>query len=199
MKKIFISLVGIFILASCYANDAVISGIKSTNAKYKNIVCDFDEVKSIKMLKKEVAKKGKLYYEGEKMSMIYSEPAGEYFKITDTTLAMLSGKKSLKQNLKAGSQFMSLRNLLIFSMKGDIKKVAEMSASNIEYKTDGGYDKFTLTAKEKVSKGYNKVVLWYNKKSHVLEYMELHQPTGDFTTYTLSNLKFGTVIPNGTF
>ncbi len=199
MKKILLLFLGVMMMASCYANDAVISGIKSTNAKYRNIVCDFDEVKSIKMLKKEVAKKGKLYYEGEKMSMIYSEPAGEYFKITDTTLSMYSGKKSIKQNLKAGSQFTALRNLLIFSMKGDVKEVAEMSASNIDYKSEGKYDKFTLTAKGKVSKGYNKVVLWYNKTSHALEYMELHQPTGDFTTYTLSNLKYGAAIPNGTF
>ena len=200
MKKITLFISAVLLAAASYAaNDAVISAIKNTNATYKNIVCDFDQAKNMKIVKEPVLSAGKLYYEGEKMSMIYSKPEGEYFKITESTLSMLTGKTKLNKKLKAGDPFMMLRNLLIFSMKGDINGLAEMANSDVAYTSTATQDQFVFTSKSKISKGYNKIVLYYNKTSHVLEYMELHQPTGTYTTYTLKNIKTGGVIPADAF
>ena len=200
MKKIalFIS-AALLTVASYAANDAVISAIKNTNATYKNIVCDFDQAKNMKIVKEPVLSAGKLYYEGEKMSMIYSKPEGEYFKITSNTLNMKTGKNNIKKNLKDGDPFMQLRNLLIYSMKGDVNGLAEMTNADVDYTSTASQDQFVFTSKNKVTKGYNKIVLYYNKQSHVLEYMELYQPTGTFTTYTLKNIKTGGVIPADAF
>lgn len=200
MKKIFVIIsAALLTVASYAANDAVISAIKNTNATYKNIVCDFDQAKNMKIVKEPVLSAGKLYYEGEKMSMIYSKPEGEYFKITANTLNMKTGKNNLKKNLKDGDPFMQLRNLLIYSMKGDVNGLAEMTNADVDYTSTASQDQFVFTSKNKVSKGYNKIVLYYNKQSHVLEYMELYQPTGTFTTYTLKNIKTDGVIPADAF
>lgn len=200
MKKIalFIS-AALLTVASYAANDAVISAIKNTNATYRNIVCDFDQAKNMKIVKEPVLSAGKLYYEGEKMSMIYSKPEGEYFKITANTLNMKTGKNNIKKNLKDGDPFMQLRNLLIYSMKGDVNGLAEMTNADVDYTSTASQDQFVFTSKNKVTKGYNKIVLYYNKQSHVLEYMELYQPTGTFTTYTLKNIKTDGVIPADAF
>lgn len=200
MKKIFVIISAVLLAAASYAaNDAVISAIKNTNATYKNIVCDFNQAKNMKIVKEPVLSAGKLYYEGEKMSMIYSKPEGEYFKITANTLNMKTGKNNIKKNLKDGDPFMQLRNLLIYSMKGDVNGLAEMTNADVDYTSTASQDQFVFTSKNKVTKGYNKIVLYYNKQSHVLEYMELYQPTGTFTTYTLKNIKTGGVIPADAF
>ncbi len=200
MKKITLFISAVLLAAASYAaNDAVINAIKSTNATYKNIVCDFDQAKHMKIVKEPVLSAGKLYYEGEKMSMIYSKPEGEYFKITDTSLNMKAGKNTIKKNLKGDGPFRMLRDLLIYSMKGDVNGLAEMTKSNVEYTGTATQDQFVFTSKDKISKGYNKIVLYYNKQSHVLEYMELHQPTGTYTTYTLKGIKTGGVIPADAF
>lgn len=196
MKKISFIFAALLLAVSCFANnDAVIKAIKSANASYKNVVCDFEQAKHLKIVKEPVLSAGKLYYEGEKMSMLYTQPEGEYFKITENTLSMKSGKNKMNKTLKGDSPFMLLRNLLIYSMKGDINALAEMAKSNVEYKSTASQDQFVFTSKEKISKGYNKIVLYFNKSSHILEYMELHQPTGNYTTYTLKNIKTGGVIP----
>lgn len=200
MKKIFVIISAVLLAAASYAaNDAVISAIKNTNATYRNIVCDFDQAKNMKIVKEPVLSAGKLYYEGEKMSMIYSKPEGEYFKITANTLNMKTGKNNIKKNLKDGDPFMQLRNLLIYSMKGDVNGLAEMTNADVDYTSTASQDQFVFTSKNKVTKGYNKIVLYYNKQSHVLEYMELYQPTGTFTTYTLKNIKTDGVIPADAF
>lgn len=200
MKKIKLLAAALLLAVTSMANnDAVISAIKSTNATYKNIVCDFDQSKHLKIVKEPVESAGKLYFEGEKMSMLYSKPEGEYFKITDSTLSMLAGKTKLNKKLKDGDPFMMLRNLLIYSMKGDINGLADMANSDVDYKSTATQDQFVFTSKSKVTKGYNKIVLYYNKTSHVLEYMELYQPTGTYTTYTLKNIKTGGVIPADAF
>lgn len=165
----------------------------------KSLVCDFDQAKYMKIVKEPVKSAGKLYYQGECMSMIYSQPEGEYFKISDTKIQMLTGKSNVNKPLKGDSQFKQLRDLLILSMKGDLKTLQEQTASNIEHKTEGNLEKYVLTSKEKIQKGYNKIVLNYNKTNGALEYMELHQPNGNYTTYTLKNIKIGAVIPSGVF
>jgi len=163
------------------------------------VISDFEQVKHLKIVKNPVESAGKLYYEGENMSMIYSQPEGEYFKVTATNMSMLSGKKKIDTKLSSNAQFKQLRDLLILSMKADIDGLAKLTNANVEKKSASGYDEYTLTTKEQIKKGYNKVILRYNKKSKVLEYMELHQTTGDYTTYTLKNIKTGATIPAGIF
>ena len=52
MKKIFVIISAVLLAAASYAaNDAVINAIKSTNATYKNIICDFDQAKNMKIVK----------------------------------------------------------------------------------------------------------------------------------------------------
>ena len=200
MKKLILLFLGAMMMASGYAaNEAVIKGLKANNASYKNIVCDFDQVKHIKISDNAVETAGKLYYQGECMSMIYTKPDGEFFKITDTNINMVAGKVKINKKLSANSPFKMLRDLLIFSMKGDIKALETLTESTPEYKSGADVHEFTFASKGKAAKGYNKVVLKYSKKNNALIYMELHQPNGNYTTYTLKNLKFSVAIPNGVF
>lgn len=165
----------------------------------KSISCDFEQVKHLKIVKTPVESSGKLYYEGENMAMIYSKPEGEYFKITETTISMLAGKKKINSKLSSNAQFKQLRDLLILSMKGDTEGLANLTNANVEKKSTQKYDEYLFTSKTAVKKGYNKIILRYNRGSKALEYMELHQPNGDNTTYTLKNIKTGAAIPSGTF
>lgn len=185
MKRALFFIATLFVAAMAYAGG-------------QSQVCDFDQVKHLKIVKTPVESSGKLYYEGENMAMLYSKPEGEYFKVTETTISMLAGKKKINSKLSGNAQFKQLRDLLIFSMKGDLDAIKNMTNATVEKKSVSGADEYTFTSKEQVKKGYYKIVLRYNK-SKALEYMELHQPGGDYTTYTLKNIKLGAAIPAGTF
>lgn len=181
-----------FFIATLFAVTAAFAGGKS-------ISCDFEQVKHLKIVKTPVESSGKLYYEGENMAMLYSKPEGEYFKITETTISMLAGKKKINSKLSSNAQFKQLRDLLILSMKGDTEGLANLTNANVEEKSTQKYDEYLFTSKTAIKKGYNKIILRYSKGGKALEYMELHQPNGDYTTYTLKNIKTGIAIPAGTF
>lgn len=199
MKKYLLSAVVVMLSVAAMANDAVINSIFKQNATYKNIVCNFNETENAKLSKKVTEMSGKLYYQGEQFSMIYSVPAGDFLKLSDVKFARQKGNSKINKTMNSTSPFMSLRNLLVYSIRGDIKALADMTKSDIQYVSSANTDDFTFVSKEKGVKAYNKVVLKFNKKTKVLEYMELHKPTGDFTSYVLKDIKIGTEIPAGVF
>jgi hypothetical protein len=132
MKKWILS--AAFVVAatlSAFANSAVIAQLKA-NAPAQ-IDCQFEQQKFLKGMAKPVVSKGALTYTKDNLSMIYTQPAGDYLHISPTEFSMQVKGKVRKHNIKPGSPMLVLKNTLTLCMDGDVEAVA---TENAQYNLD---------------------------------------------------------------
>jgi outer membrane lipoprotein-sorting protein len=188
MKKWILS--AAFVVAatlSAFANSAVIAQLKA-NAPAQ-IDCQFEQQKFLKGMAKPVVSKGALTYTKDNLSMIYTQPAGDYLHISPTEFSMQVKGKVRKHNIKPGSPMLVLKNTLTLCMDGDVEAVATENGATLTYANNGNHQ-FTLTKElNKGEKGYSKIVLEYNPKTYVLSSMTMVEANGNYTVYTLTNHK----------
>lgn len=201
MKRIYCLF---FILNCCCGlmfgnNDALIQKIQNTNGGHKSASCPFTQSKHLKMMEKSVDSKGTLYVMNDKMSMIYSEPAGDFLVINGDKFVMNVRGRLIEHNVKEGSPMRILRNTLLLCMKCDIKAIAAETKSEISYNGDGKYHEFTITRKEKVTRGYSKVILSLDKKDLSLKIMNMEEPNGNYTIYELGKTIYNSEINQDVF
>lgn len=190
MKKIFALYLLLLPAAISFAGEeAVMSQIEAACTSHSKLSCPFSQEKYIKMVKNPIASKGVLYMDGDKMSMIYSEPDGDLLVITDGKFVMVNRGKLRDHDIREGKPMLTLRNTLLLCMKGQIKEVAEETNSSISY-TSGTTDDFEITRKEDVKIGYSKIKLSFDKNSHLLTKMIMEEPTGNYTVYEIGKYDF---------
>lgn len=188
MKKWILS--AVFVVAatfSAFANNAVVAELKA-NAPAK-IDCQFEQQKFLKGMAKPVVSKGALTYTKDNLSMIYTQPAGDYLLISPTEFSMQIKGKVRKHNIKPGSPMLVLKNTLTLCMDGDVEAVASENGATLSYANNGNHQ-FTLTKElKKGEKGYSKIVLEYNPKTYMLTSMTMVEANGNYTVYNLTNHK----------
>lgn len=184
MKKWILS--AVFVVAatfSAFANNAVVAELKE-NAPAK-IDCQFEQQKFLKGMAKPVVSKGTLTYSQDNLTMNYTQPEGDYLRITPTEFSMKTRGKVRKHNIKEGSPMLVLKNTLTLCMAGDVEAVANENDATLSYTNNSGHE-FTLTKElKKGEKGYAKIVLLYNSNTYTLAQMTMVEANGNYTVYTL--------------
>lgn len=169
-------------LGAFAANEALIASIKKANSV--DYACTFDQTKILKGMKKSIDSKGTLYKQGTtNMSMQYSQPEGDMLVINANKFVMISRGKYLNHSIKEGAPTAKLRNTLLKCVWGDIDGLAAVTESNVEYTRNGNLDVFTFTRNGKGVTLYNKIVLSFDKTSHMIKQMEMYEASGSCTTY----------------
>ena len=194
MKK-FIALISALAvtLAACAADyTAIVQQVLKKNAT-RSYTCTFDQVKYIKMMKKEVKSAGTLYTCKGNMTMRYSEPAGDFLVINDKQFVMQTRGKKMDHNIQKGSPLLTLRNTLLYCMHGDIESIAKENNGVIGYTKEGKLHVFSITTQSKIQRGYSKIVLKYNEGSLDLCEMTMEEVVGNYTIYTLGTIKDGPI------
>lgn len=148
---------------------------------------DFIQTKMVKISGKTTEKAGHLIFDGnEQLSMVYSEPEGEFFIIEGNEVKMnLDGKKA-EINADKVKAVKLQRATLLNCLTGNWEQAAADNNAETTIEEEDGFNIVTLTTKGKVPRGgYASVVLKYDTDGTLVK-MILEEAVGAVNTYELS-------------
>lgn len=167
------------------------------NQKHATIVASFTEQKVMPRLKKEVKKEGVLYFaHPDALSMVYSTPEGDRTLIKDGRFMVRRSGKVQKFAMKnEDSPMYLLRNILLYSFCGDVKRIASECKASLESKESSTRFLFTITKKVTPKTGVCSIQLIYDKITGAIISLRLDEVNGNYTIYETDNAVQGQVIP----
>ncbi|MBR1809238.1 MAG: outer membrane lipoprotein carrier protein LolA [Paludibacteraceae bacterium] len=197
-----ISLCLLLATAACTYAQTIEDNILKLNKQQTTYVAQFTEKIVMPKMKKETVKQGTMYFSApDALLMKYSDPEGDYSLIKDGKFS--AGRKGHVQNFpmneKNKSQMYVLRETLLGSMTGDLKRVAEENEADIVCEEKAGKYICLLTKQKAKTVGVNRLELVYDKKSGALLSLKLLQANGNYTLYETKNIQQGTQIPADTW
>ena len=148
---------------------------------------DFTQTHFLKVSGKTTHKAGHLVFDGKnQLSMIYSEPEGEYFIVEGSKVKMnLNGKKAELDADKVKLVKLQ-RATLLNCIAGNWEQAAIDNNAETTVEEAGGYRHVLIQAKGKVPRGgYNSVDLTYRLKDGLLVKMILEEAIGVINTYEM--------------
>lgn len=148
---------------------------------------DFIQTKMVKISGKTTEKAGHLIFDGnEQLSMVYSEPEGEFFIIEGNEVKMnLDGKKA-EINADKVKAVKLQRATLLNCLTGNWEQAAADNNAETTIEEEDGFNIVMLTTKGKVPRGgYASVVLKYDTDGTLVK-MILEEAVGAVNTYELS-------------
>lgn len=174
---------------------ATLAQIEKANAAITTIESRFAQTKTIAANGKQIKSGGTLYLSGtDKMAMHYEAPSTDLLIINGTRFYMIRGKKKNDFNTDKNKAMRSLRNTLLLCVHGQPARLAADNEADLTAtKTPEGIQ-VTLTARKKTPRGYEKIILRYDPKSHLLTRMEMVEWGGNSTLYEMSDMKTGVPV-----
>ncbi len=148
---------------------------------------DFTQTKVMKVSGKTTEKAGHLTFDGrDQLSMVYTQPEGEYFQIEGTQVKVnLDGKKA-DLNADKVKLVKLQRATLLNCLSGNWEQAAVDNNAEITTVEEDGLKTITLTAQGKIPRGgYASVVLTYRVSDDVLVKMVLEEAVGSINTYEM--------------
>lgn len=150
----------------------------------------FVQTKTIKASGKSFVSKGNLTYTApDQLSMIFSDPDGDYLIIDGPYLRSDLGGTAMDVDTSRNTQMRNLKNTLLNCIAGNVEIVAsENNADLVTKNKSGGARTVTLTAKKAAARGYSRIVIEY-RADGLMTYMLLEEFGGVSTEMKISNIK----------
>ncbi len=199
-KKIITLVLAMFAVAAFADDAAVLTKIKNANAQIKTIESSFKEVKKLKVTGKTIEKQGTFYFSAtSKLSMLYSNPAGEKTVINGADLLLVRDGKTRTFKTDKNARMKNLSTILLSAVHGEIEKLCQEVSATYTATESGDSYLVVITATKKSSKGYTRIEITYNKADGLIKQMVMTENSGDITTYTLSGTVKNKAIAESNF
>ncbi|MBR1630430.1 MAG: outer membrane lipoprotein carrier protein LolA [Paludibacteraceae bacterium] len=166
------------------AQDAEIAAVKSLNTKNKTLRFDFKETAFNKATNKTSTLKGVLFFSADKkLSMKYTDPAGDYKLIADGKFTQQANGKHVQATIKQKGQIAQLAGLLTNVLAGDVKAVADL-APDAQVKASVEADKYVFViTSDKGMGNIKQLTLKYAKSDGVLYSLRIDYQKGKYNLY----------------
>ena len=153
----------------------------------KTFDTDFTQTKVMKVSGKTTDKAGHLAFDGkDQLSMIYTEPQGEYFKIEGNMVKINMDGKKVELDAEKVKMVGLQRSTLLNCLSGNWEQAAADNNAELTVKEEKGVKTISIVAKGKVPKGgYKSVELTYRASDNVLIKMVLEEAIGIINTYQI--------------
>lgn len=173
--------------------------IEKTAASLTSLQCNFSQKKTLSVLSESVISKGKLLYKnGNKLSWEYSSPYFYLFTINGEKVYIKNDKTTSQFDTKSNAVFKEISILLLSSIGGSA--LIDQKKFDVVYYEDATLLKVQLTPKLKAVKSIlNIISLYFEKKSYLVQRIEMIEPSGDTTTIAFSEVKLNQPISDESF
>ncbi len=211
MKKLFIAILSCCLLTSAAAlsqsKEKVMADIQKKNESYKTIVSTCSQVKTKKVMKKNVESKGKIYFvrSSENLSIQITlcrtkhKDKENQLIINGDKVTMISGGTRNVFNTKTDHNMNILRGTLINCIKGELEKAAQLNKSEIKMSTTDKYYVFDMDVAKNAKGRWNHLTASYSKKDLTLCIFTLTEKNGNNTTWNTPDKEFNGMIPDELF
>ena len=148
---------------------------------------NFTQTKLMKISGKTTDKVGHLTFDGkDQLSMIYSEPEGDYFKIEGNMVKINMDGKKAELDAEKVKMVGLQRSTLLNCLSGNWEQAAVDNNADVSVKEEKGLKTISIVAKGKAQKGgYKSVELTYRVSDNALVKMILEEATGIINTYEI--------------
>ncbi|MCR5017701.1 MAG: outer membrane lipoprotein carrier protein LolA [Bacteroidales bacterium] len=158
-------------------------------ASAQTVEGSFVQTKTIKASGRSIVSKGNLSYTApDQVSMIFTDPEGDYMIIDGPFLRSDLNGTAMDVDTSRNAQMRNLKNTLLNCIAGDVEKVAADNDADLVSKPKNGGRVVTLTAKKAAARGYSRIVLEY-RQDGMLTYMLLEEFGGISTEMKISNIR----------
>ncbi|MBP5692322.1 MAG: hypothetical protein J6W86_01250 [Bacteroidales bacterium] len=206
-----------FVLISCclltciaalgQSKEKVLADILKKNETYKTVTSSCTQVKTMKGMKKNVESKGKMYFvrSTEKLSMqlvhdrVKHKDKENQLIINGDKVTMINGGTRNVFNTKTDHNMKILRGTLIYCIKGQLEKAAEINKSDIKMTVSDKYYVFEMNVAKHAKGRWNHLTASYSKKDLSLCVFTLTEKNGNTTTWNTLDKEFNTMIPDELF
>ena len=153
----------------------------------KTFDTDFTQTKVMKVSGKTTDKAGHLTFDGkDQLSMIYTEPQGEYFKIEGNMVKINMDGKKVELDAEKVKMVGLQRSTLLNCLSGNWEQAATDNNAELTVKEEKGVKTISIIANGKVPKGgYKSVELTYRVSDNALVKMVLEEAIGIINTYEI--------------
>ena len=153
----------------------------------KTFDTEFTQTKVMKVSGKTTDKAGHLIFDGkDQLSMIYTEPQGEYFKIEGNMVKINMDGKKVELDAEKVKMVGLQRSTLLNCLSGNWEQAATDNNAELTVKEEKGVKTISIMANGKVPKGgYKSVELTYRVSDNALVKMVLEEAIGIINTYEI--------------
>ena len=153
----------------------------------KTFDTDFTQTKLMKISGKTTDKAGHLTFDGaDQLSMIYTEPEGDYFRIEGNMVKINMDGKKVELDAEKVKMVGLQRSTLLNCLSGNWEQAAADNNAELTVTEEKGLKNISIVAKGKVPKGgYKSVELTYRVSDNTLVKMMLEEAIGIINTYEI--------------
>ena len=189
------------------SKEKVLADILKKNEAYKTVTSSCTQVKTMKGMKKNVESKGKMYFvrSTEKLSMqlvhdrVKHKDKENQLIINGDKVTIINGGTRNVFNTKTDHNMKILRGTLIYCIKGQLEKAAEINKSDIKMTVSDNYYIFEMNVAKHAKGRWNHLTASYSKKDLSLCVFTLTEKNGNTTTWNTLDKEFNTMIPDELF
>ena len=148
---------------------------------------DFTQTRVMKVSGKTTDKAGHLTFDGnDQLSMIYTQPQGDYFKIEGNMVKINMDGKKVELDAEKVKMVGLQRSTLLNCLSGNWEQAATDNNAELTVKEEKGVKTISIMANGKVPKGgYKSVELTYRVSDNTLVKMVLEEAIGIINTYEI--------------
>ena len=166
------------------------------------MTAQFTETKVMPKMKKNITKKGTLYFKTDNSNLLmqYSDPEGDYTLIKDGVMYVKKGDKQQKfTGNNEASKMAVLKSSLINAFVGDIEAIAKDNKAAVKAEESTTRYRFVITRKIEQKQGINSLTLLYDKATGALLMLKIEEANGNYTTYETTEPDVKTVLTDDIF
>ena len=204
MKKI---LTIMFLLCGCFLSlsaqeltDAQIKErINKAATQMKSMQCDIVQTKNLKMLNDKLVSRGKMYYkQSSKLRWEYTSPYTYTFILNDQKVQIKTGNRNDVIDVQQNKVFKEIARIMMNTVVG--KCLSDDKDFQVKITTSASEYVATLTPlKKDIKQMFQQIVLHFNKKSSMVNKVELQEKNGDKTEIELINIQTNKAINENLF
>lgn len=148
---------------------------------------DFTQTKVMKVSGKTTNKAGHILFDGnDQLTMTYTEPEGDYFKIEGNNVRINMEGKKLNLDAEKTKMVGLQRSTLLNCLSGNWEQAATDNNADLTITEENGLKTVSIVAKGKVPRGgYKSVVLTYRLSDNAMVKMILEEAIGIINTYEI--------------
>ena len=153
----------------------------------QSIDTDFTQTKLMKLSRKTTEKAGHITFDGvDKLTMNYTDPKGDYFKIEGNMVKINMDGKKAELDAEKAKMVKLQRSTLLNCLSGNWEQAAIDNDAETTITEKDGCKTILIQAKGKVPMGgYKSVELTYRLSDNVLTRMVLEEAIGIINTYVM--------------
>lgn len=179
--------------------DQIITKIDKSASKMQSLQCNFTQIKTMKMLSKQMKSEGMMYFKRtNKLRWEFRSPYTYSFIMNGDKVKMKSSKSTQNIDIKRNKIFRQITDIIVNCITGEGLKNESYFTLEM-YEHNNSYYARLYPKKKELKQMYKAVELYFNPELTMVTSVKMEEKTGDVTLIKMNNTKVNSAIDEKMF